>query len=55
MGKDSNKTDYGARVPDFEIEELARIFLPEIRKFYESEEGQRLFEEWKEKQDSKKI
>lgn len=33
--------------PDFEIEALARCLLPEIQRFFESEEGQREFEEWK--------
>ena len=34
-------------VPQQELERFARFLLPKIQAFYESEEGQRLFEEWK--------
>lgn len=34
-------------VPKYELEALARAFLPDIIAFYESEEGQRKFQEWK--------
>lgn len=37
-------------IPQHEIEALARCLLPEIQKFFESEEGQREFAEWKAKQ-----
>jgi hypothetical protein len=37
-------------IPRHEIETLARCLLPEIRKFFESENGKREFEEWKERQ-----
>ena len=51
-GKRGQKIDcYLANVPDHEIEALARCLLPEIQKFFESEEGQREFREWKQKQD----
>jgi len=33
---------------------FARCLLPEIRKFFESEEGKREFEEWKKKEESEK-
>lgn len=36
-------------VPQQELERFARFLLPKIQEFYQSEEGQRLFEEWKEK------
>ena len=32
---------------------LARCLLPEIQKFFESEEGKKEFEEWKQKQELK--
>ncbi len=38
-------------VPKYELEALARAFLPNIIAFYESEEGQRKFREWKEEQE----
>ena len=50
--KKGHKSDcYLANVPDHEIEALARCLLPEIQKYFESEEGQREFREWKQKQD----
>ena len=44
--------DYGTGIPLHEVEALARVLLPEIRKFFESEEGQREFREWKERKKS---
>ena len=41
----SNK-DYGTGIPRHEIEALARCLLPEIQRFFESEEGQREFAQW---------
>ena len=37
-------------IPQHEIETIARILLPDILAFYESEEGQREFAEWKAQQ-----
>ena len=37
-------------VPKDVIESLAETFLPEIRAFFESEEGKREFEKWKNKE-----
>jgi hypothetical protein len=34
-------------VPDYLIESLARTILPSVRKYFDSEEGQREFAEWK--------
>ena len=34
-------------IPQHEIENIARILLPDILAFYESEEGQREFAAWK--------
>ena len=44
----SNRED---GVPQQELERFARFLLPKIQAFYQSEEGQRLFEEWKRKQE----
>ena len=41
-------------VPKYELESLARTFLPDIIAFYESEEGQRRFSEWKQEQERMK-
>lgn len=45
--------DYGTGIPLYEVEALARVLLPEIQKFFEREEGQREFREWKERQKEK--
>jgi hypothetical protein len=44
MKKDKFENMIG--LPNHEIESLARCFLPYIRGYYKSEEGQRAFEEW---------
>ena len=36
-------------LPDCILQAFARFLVPEIRKFYESEEGRREFEAWKTK------
>ena len=33
-------------IPDYEYENLARHFLPQIQAFFESEDGQEEYEEW---------
>ena len=39
-----------SHMPEDEIEALAKCFLPDILDFFESEEGKKEFEEWKEQQ-----
>lgn len=36
-----------SKIPKYELEILARHFLPQIQAFFESEEGRREYEEWK--------
>ena len=36
-----------SNLPYHEVEALARVQLPEIQAFFESEEGQREYAEWK--------
>jgi hypothetical protein len=36
-----------SNLPYHEVEALARVLLPEIQAFFESEEGQRKYAEWK--------
>ena len=55
MAKRKRPNDYGTGIPKHEIEALARCLLPEIQKFFESEEGQREFEEWKRKREAGKA
>ena len=38
--------------PDDALETLARCIYPAIRSYFESEEGQREFEEWKSRRDA---
>lgn len=47
MSRKKKPSDYGTGIPRHEVESLARILLPEIQRFFESEEGQREFAEWK--------
>ena len=42
-------------IPQHEIENIARTLLPDILTYYESEEGQREFAEWKAAQDAAKT
>ena len=39
-------------IPQHEVENIARILLPDILAFYESEEGQREFAAWKASRDA---
>lgn len=41
-------------IPDYEFENLARSFLPEIRAFFESEKGKAEYEKWLSEQESEK-
>ena len=45
--------NYNTGLPLHEMEALARVLLTEIQKFFESEEGQKEFREWKEKHQGK--
>ncbi|MCL2638876.1 MAG: hypothetical protein FWD48_10980 [Oscillospiraceae bacterium] len=47
MTKNAPKPDHITDIPDYHIESLARCLLPEIQKFFDSDEGKREFEEWK--------
>ena len=41
------KIDLMSELPEQEIEALAKCFLPDILDYFNSEEGQKEFEEWK--------
>ncbi len=43
----SNKCE----LPQHEIDALVRHFLPQIKAFFESEEGQKEYEAWQQEQD----
>ena len=42
-------------IPQHEIEYIAQCILPDIIAFYESEEGQRDFQEWKAQREAEKT
>lgn len=42
------------QLPQSIIDEFARFLVPEIRKYYKSEEGQREFAEWQKEQKAEK-
>ena len=50
MARKKKVNDYGTGIPYHEVEALARVLLPEIQSFFESEDGQREYAEWKAKQ-----
>lgn len=48
----SNKSNV-IQIPQYEIDALARCLLPDLMAFYETEDGQREFEQWKKDLDEK--
>ena len=50
MLRKKKPNDYGTGIPYHEVEGLARVLLPEIQAFFESEAGQQEYAEWKAKQ-----
>lgn len=48
--KEIRQDQYDIELPQSIIESFARFLVPEIRKYYDSEQGQREFEEWLETQ-----
>ena len=55
MARKKKVNDYGTGIPYHEVEALARVLLPEIQAFFESEEGQQEFAEWKAQQEQDKA
>ena len=50
MARKRKINDHGTGIPYHEVEALARVLLPEIQAFFESEKGQREFADWKAQQ-----
>ena len=49
----SNRSKFDIELPQSIIDSFARYLISEIRKYYDSEEGQAAFEEWlKQQEDS---
>ena len=55
MARKKKVNDYGTGIPVHEVDALACILLPKIQAFFESEEGQREFAEWKAQQEQGKV
>jgi len=55
MARKKKVNDYGTGIPVHEVDALARVLLPEIQAFFESEEGQREFTEWKAQQEQERT
>ena len=54
MPRRKKPNDYGTGIPYHEVEALAHVLLPEIQAFFESEDGQREYAEWKAKQQAER-
>ena len=53
--KMSRKKKNATGIPDFEIDSLARALLPAIQSLFETEEGQREFENWKAERQKRQL
>ena len=51
--KEVRKEPHDIELPQAIIDSFARFLVPEIRKYYESEQGQEEFEKWLEEQKRK--
>ena len=52
MPRKKKPNDYSTGIPYHEVAALARVLLSEIQAFFESEEGQREYAEWKAKREA---
>jgi len=52
---EKQQNPYNVELPQSIIESFARFLVPEIRKFYESEQGQKEFAEWQERHNEHKT
>jgi len=53
--KEIQKETHDIELPQAIIDSFARFLVPEIRKYYESEQGQREFQEWLKEKDNHNI
>lgn len=44
--------DFKQDIPQYEIEALARLILPKIQEYYESDEGKQDFQDWMKQEQS---
>ena len=50
-----NPSSSGMDIPDAAIERVARVMLPMIQKYYESDEGKMELEKWKQEKENKRM
>jgi len=55
MEEQKKRDEFNIDLPPSIIESFARFLVPEIRKFYQSEEGQKAFQKWQEEQEEKSL
>ena len=55
MARKKKVNDYGTGIPVHEVDALARVLLPEIQAFFESEAGHRPCAEWKAHQEQDNL
>ena len=55
MTEHPQQNSHNIELPQSVIESFARFLVPEIRKFYNSEKGQREFADWQKKQNEEKA
>lgn len=55
MEEQKKRDEFYIDLPSSIIESFDRFLVPEIRKFYQSEEGQKEFQKWQEKQEEKNL
>ena len=54
MGRKKKRIN-NSGIPQHELEHIARCILPDILAYYESEEGQREFQEWLAQRETEKT
>ncbi|MBQ5398544.1 MAG: hypothetical protein IIU14_03795 [Ruminococcus sp.] len=42
------------KIPDYELDRIVQTFIPDIIAFFETEEGQKEYQEWLEQKEKKK-
>lgn len=55
MEEQKKRDEFNIDLPSSIIESFARFLVPEIRKFYQSEEGQKALQKWQEEQEEKNL
>ena len=54
LENEKTQNQYEMKLPQSIIESFVRFLVPEIRKYYSSEQGQKEFTQWQQEQENKK-